>query len=886
MLRSSFSRLFTKLLIVLPAAVLWAPDARPDAAPGAPEGFDRVVILATNSAFLEQNSAVASGDVVVNDSSPGPTLSSNRELTIGIGAATPAGWAVKADRIRVRSDAEVGGEVSCNDLDDATGTVTCQPLSLPVFPFLPPFVEAAPRPDAPDVFVAAGGSATLPPGDYGSIDVNQNGVVTFTGGVYNVREMDFGLSTELRFQAPSEVRVEGKLSIDQGSFAGPGAGSGIGAADVVFYVAGVNGATGNLGATPKAAKIGIGAEVHANFYVPNGTLWLRQNSHSTGAFIARDVDLGIGAQVTLASAFANRPPVAHPQTVLTAGPAAVDVLLTGSDPDGDSLTFSIVSPPEAGTLSAIDPVEPPPVLRCSVTGAACAVDGDCPEFPAESCEEEAGAVTSAVVTYTPDGGDDVEDAFTFQVADPAGGFGQAVVSINPPGDPTPPQVPVDTVIAHGGAATTSTGTPITLVLEADAPCDGLCDGEGADGDTPVAFTIVAGPGHGELGPVVPGEEVPQRRATVVYTPDAGFVSPPADAFTFEACGTIAGDEVCDQAEVTITVVEPQATADDQEVTTPVDEPVEITLTGSPGLPGGEPAEGGLRVVIGRAAFLDGSEIAGNVADADGNGFGDNHNALPGPVPGLMAAGVDLTGGAGSNGVVRMQIEWDISDLGGLAEDLVTAEVLLRTSKGTIDALDTFFFAGTEDQDGLLTDADFEAPAAAIPGVVMPVPPGPTGTEGTFSFDVKELLLTALSADRDFFSISGRVDEELAGSGPQRGLQVYTTASGNLDDFLHPQLALTTPGVTAPPLTFRIVSLPASGTLFDAFENEIVEVPAELPTDRVIYQPAVGFIGAVDFQFQVDDGLTTAVALVKVTIGTAFGFGDCEDSVKFCNDGRD
>jgi hypothetical protein len=93
-------------------------------------------------------------------------------------------------------------------------------------------------------------------------------------------------------------------------------------------------------------------------------------------------------------------------------------------------------------------------------------------------------------------------------------------------------------------------------------------------------------------------------------------------------------------------------------------------------------------------------------------------------------------------------------------------------------------------------------------------------------------------------------------------------------------------VTAPPLTFRIVSLPASGTLFDAFENAILEVPAELPTDLVRYQPAEGFTGLVDFQFQVDDGLTTAIGLVKVTIGTAFGFGACEDSVKFCDDGRD
>ena len=65
--------------------------------------------------------------------------------------------------------------------------------------------------------------------------------------------------------------------------------------------------------------------------------------------------------------------------------------------------------------------------------------------------------------------------------------------------------------------------------------------------------------------------------------------------------------------------------------------------------------------------LIGAEIAGNVADSDDDGFGDNHNNLPGGAPVFMSAGVDLTGGAGSNGIVRMQIEW-----AGLFGSIVTS----------------------------------------------------------------------------------------------------------------------------------------------------------------------------------------------------------------------
>jgi hypothetical protein len=52
---------------------------------------------------------------------------------------------------------------------------------------------------------------------------------------------------------------------------------------------------------------------------------------------------------------ANLPPVADPQTVSTLENTPVDILLTGSDPNHDPLSFSLVSTPTHGTLSGITP---------------------------------------------------------------------------------------------------------------------------------------------------------------------------------------------------------------------------------------------------------------------------------------------------------------------------------------------------------------------------------------------------------------------------------------------------------------------------------------------------------------------------------------------------
>ena len=211
---------------------------------------------------------------------------------------------------------------------------------------------------------------------------------------------------------------------------------------------------------------------------------------------------------------------------------------------------------------------------------------------------------------------------------------------------------------------------------------------------------------------------------------------------------------------------------------------------------------------------------------------------------------------------RIQIEWDVMSLAGTANDIEKAEVILSTHKGTIDSLDTFFFVGTAEQDGLLTNSDFEAPAEQIPTIVMPVPAVPNGTDGTFTFDVTSLLQDRLLADTplDVFSIQGRVDETLTGSF-QRGLEVRSTAA---PIGLEPQLEVTTPDPA--PLGISIISLPQNGTLLDSTGAQITSVPTALLNPfNVTYIPNSGFTGPDTFEYEVNNIDT---GLVDLIVGNA------------------
>jgi hypothetical protein len=91
----------------------------------------------------------------------------------------------------------------------------------------------------------------------------------------------------------------------------------------------------------------------------------------------------------------NRQPTADDQTATTKEDTAVNLTLTGSDPDSSPLTFSIVTPPAHGSLGALT----------------------------------SPTATSVQVAYTPNADFNGGDSFTFQVDDGQGGHDTGTVSL-------------------------------------------------------------------------------------------------------------------------------------------------------------------------------------------------------------------------------------------------------------------------------------------------------------------------------------------------------------------------------------------------------------------------------------------------------------------------
>ncbi|MDH3402875.1 MAG: cadherin-like domain-containing protein, partial [Acidobacteriota bacterium] len=178
----------------------------------------------------------------------------------------------------------------------------------------------------------------------------------------------------------------------------------------------------------------------------------------------------------------------------------------------------------------------------------------------------------------------------------------------------------------------------SFILNGSAPCTGECDGVD---DVELTFSIVAGsgPSSGVLGPLTQGSEVPQRTASVDYTPNAGFTG--TDGFDFQVAGDLNGDLDTDDpgetstASVTIEVeaiAPPQPpVADPVVATTEMDTEVSIGLSGAPGT-------GPLPLTLPFAAL----PAAGSGANGGRPGEGAAGGTRAGPTPIVIGAGWTAT----------------------------------------------------------------------------------------------------------------------------------------------------------------------------------------------------------------------------------------------------
>ena len=1051
------------------------------------------IIVATNSVWLKRDATVT-GDVVVNDVNGGEVvLVPGWDVSVGRNASVIG--KVKAGRVQLERDSSVNGV--CRDTLDNKGATSTGPIGSystadgtancdgtpPIFD-LPECRASDPRGD--NVFVGAGQIVELPAGQYNDVTIAQTGTLILRGE-YDFRSVAPVTTAsgqclfpcrQIQFTGPSDVAVEQQFDMGKDAFVGPQGGSFSGSL-VVINVNGLNGGLGEPTSLPAAATLGQSSDTNANYCVPNGTFLLDKNSTFNGAIIARDVQ--IDGSGSLDSAFGDKPPVAEPQTVTTVLDS-VSIKLTCVDPEGTDVTFSTGPGPSIGTLTGLTPIVPDPV---TVPNDGEDPNTDCNAEP-EKCSTTQPPITMATVTYTyndpvPDPDDLAarEDSFTFSCEDGAGLVGMAVVNINPFDNST---APVITDVSAADLETdTVVDTPVTIVLQ----------GEGPDSELPLVFTIQSLPTVAPDGSLKDSDDNTIGSApytlptpTVKYTPPSGFTGSTSFDYSVGGNSTPAcaapvsgpGGVVCDVATVTIGVDDPAELGPDQSVTTTVNTPISIPLIGNPGGVGDGGGTAGLSIapskVIG--CFFNattgntdcGAAIAGNVSDADGNGFGDGRDNLPGPAPVLIAAGVDVNLGAGSGsgsvndpagdatnstsddpanpdivsatastdgvnlnlsirfvaagfssstsrgsfvididedpgtgfpgidaanndsalmgveylvniganlganaevlqfvslpntftslgtvsatvlsdgydvsiplstlggdegrltfkaetqsflgpgftgildyapdvglapgqvtggvkGIARIEIEWNISSFTSSFQSTGAlpsrATVNLTTEKGTVDSLNTSFFVGTADEDGLLTVGDFQNPAVPVSGAVMPVPAVPTGTEGTFSFVVTSQLHEAIKDGFSHLTIQGRVDESLSGGGFERGLQIHSTADGNLPASKEPQLIVESGESFFTPITFTLRSLPTSGTLSRFVSGALSPVSVGStfePGVSLLYSPSFNFIGNDSFGIDVQQGSVIDSALVSISVVGVLG--TCQTNEAACDDGR-
>jgi hypothetical protein len=271
--------------------------------PAGVETISTYSIFATHSVWIRQNSKILSGSVGVNEAGEGPFLDSKLELSVSKRSTTPAGYTVKGNRIKVKKNAVVNSDVYYNELTNK-GTITGSlntHLEFPLIENLPEFHSSTPGTE--DIVVPKNGEYILLPGSYNDIKIKKNGKLIFTGGEYNINNIDGSNNDQLLFQSPSEVKIKDKFYTGKGSYIGPEDTTTLSADEIVFYIEGINGKNGRLNAKTKASKVGEDSRVKANFYVPNGTMWIRKNCEAEGSFIGKDVKVGAGTIVKLNSAW-------------------------------------------------------------------------------------------------------------------------------------------------------------------------------------------------------------------------------------------------------------------------------------------------------------------------------------------------------------------------------------------------------------------------------------------------------------------------------------------------------------------------------------------------------------------------------------------------------
>jgi PKD repeat protein len=250
----------------------------------------------------------------------------------------------------------------------------------------------------------------------------------------------------------------------------------------------------------------------------------------------------------------NTPPSANDRSVSTSEGTTVSNTFAASDPDGDTLTYSVVTAPTHGEVSisgaqftytpeanyagsdsftyeAADgnggtatatvsisvsttnaPPNPSDLSLSTSKGTAVSRTFDASDPDSDSLSYSVGtapthgevSVTGNQFTYTPNGGYEGSDSFTYKVVDGSGGTATATVSISVSATNAAPYV-------NNISLSTSAGTSVSGTFNAGDP-----------DDDSLSYTVASTPTHGSVS---------IREESFTYTPAPAYTG--SDSFTYQ-----------------------------------------------------------------------------------------------------------------------------------------------------------------------------------------------------------------------------------------------------------------------------------------------------------------------------------------------------------------
>jgi len=570
---------------------------------------------------------------------------------------------------------------------------------------------------------------------------------------------------------------------------------------------------------------------------------LNYNGNDSFTFKASDgtVDSNI-ATVTLIVTPVQDAPVANNQAVSTQEDQPKAIVLTGSDVDGDALTFTIVTNPAHGTLAGsganvtytpaanyngsdnftfrvndgtansnvatvsitVTPVNDAPIannqalttsedIALPVTLSGTDVDGGALTYTIVAPPLHGSLTgTGSSVTYTPSSNYNGPDNFTFTVNDGVVTSNVATISIT--------VTPVnDAPAASNQNVTLAEDVATTITLSAT-------DTEGSA----LTYTIVAAPAHGTLS---------GSGSSLTYTPVNNYNGP--DNFTFKANDGSVDSNIA-TVSITVTPVNDAPVAISQSVNYLLNTPKSVVLTGSD-------VEGSSLTFIVVTNPANGvlTGVAPNLTYTPNNGFTGSDNFTFKVNDGTTNSNVATVSLFLDPGVNLAPVANDQSV--SLAEDVPTAIVLTAT----------------------------DANADPLTFIIVS-PPAHGSVTGTGSNVTYSPSLNYTGSDQFTFKANdGTTDSNTATVSlsitPVNDAPVANAQNVSTPKDIAKAITLTATDSDGDALTYSIVAAPSHGSLTGAAPN-------------LTYTPAAGYIGTDNFSFRASDGtLNSTPATVSITI---------------------